>query len=242
MSRAFNHDLHIVFPGNLRQRTQSFQLCELGCVIGIGNRSWPQAIAQRKTDVVGLHDVTDVLEMGVEKVLLVVGQAPLGHDRTAPGNNSRQAIGSQWNIGQTHARMDGEVVNTLLGLFNQGVAEQRPGQLFGFAMHFFKCLVDRHRADRNRRIAQNPLAGFMDILPCGQVHYGVRSPANGPHQFVHLLFNTRRHGRISDIGIDLHQKIATNRHRLDLRMVDVGGNNGAPPGYFVTDKLWRHLL
>ena len=43
--------------------------------------------------------------------------------------------------------MDGEVVNTLLGLFDEGVAEEIPGEVFDAAVDFLKGLVDGHGAD-----------------------------------------------------------------------------------------------
>ena len=83
-----------------------------------------QAVAQREADVVGLHDFADFLEVGVEEILLVMRQAPLGHDRAAAADDAGHALGSQRHIAQQDAGMDGEVVHALLGLFDQGVAEQ----------------------------------------------------------------------------------------------------------------------
>jgi len=42
---ALDHHLHIVLPGDLRQLAQSFELAELGGVIGIGDAAGTQAIA-----------------------------------------------------------------------------------------------------------------------------------------------------------------------------------------------------
>ena len=38
MARAFDHHLNVVLPGDLGELAKSFQLAELGFVIGIGNR------------------------------------------------------------------------------------------------------------------------------------------------------------------------------------------------------------
>ncbi|MNI61193.1 hypothetical protein D3C73_1164490 [compost metagenome] len=100
VARAFDHALHVVFPGNLGQLAEGFQFAELRFVVGVGNRARTQAIAQREADVVGLHDFADVFEMGVEEVLFVVRQAPLGHDRTATGDDAGHALGGHRHVAQ----------------------------------------------------------------------------------------------------------------------------------------------
>jgi hypothetical protein len=43
--------------------------------------------------------------------------------------------------------VDGEVVHALLGLLDEGVAEQLPGEVLGLAVHLLQGLVDGHGAD-----------------------------------------------------------------------------------------------
>src|SRR3546814_1252527 len=57
----------------------------------------------------------------------------------------------------------------------------RSGQRFGHAVHFLQCLVDRHSANGNWRVAHNPFADVVDVSTRGQVHDGVRAPADRPH-------------------------------------------------------------
>ena len=40
------HDLHVVFPRNLRQLALRLELGELGFIVGVGNRPGPQAVAK----------------------------------------------------------------------------------------------------------------------------------------------------------------------------------------------------
>ena len=42
-----------------------------------------------KADVVGGHDVADVVPMRVEEILLVMREAPLGHDAAAAARRCR---------------------------------------------------------------------------------------------------------------------------------------------------------
>ncbi|KAG1535673.1 hypothetical protein G6F50_015245 [Rhizopus delemar] len=106
---AFDHGLHVVPPGNLRQLAQRFQFAELRCIVGIGDAARAQAVAQREGHVVGLHDLADFLEMRVEEVLPVMCQAPLGHDRTTTADDSGHPLGGERHIAQQHPGMDGEV-------------------------------------------------------------------------------------------------------------------------------------
>ena len=71
------------------------------------------------------------------------------------------------DIGQSHPRMDGEIIDALLGLFDQRVAIDLPGQIFGNAIDLFQRLIERHGADRDGRIADDPIADIVDIAACG---------------------------------------------------------------------------
>ena len=153
MAGAFDHHLHVMLPSDLGQLAQRLQLAQLGRIIGIPYRAGAQAIAERERHIIGFHDLANVFEMGIEEALLVMRQAPFGHDRAAPRNNTGHAFSRQWHIFQQHAGMDGEIIDPLLGLLNQRVAEHIPCQFFGFAVDFLKRLVNRHGANRHRGIA-----------------------------------------------------------------------------------------
>ena len=126
------------------------QFGELRFVVGVIQRARTQAVAETEADVVGLHDLADIFEVGVEEIFLVVRQTPFGEDRAAARDDAGHALGGHRHVGEPHPGVDGEVVHALLGLLDQGVAEDFPGQVLGLAVHFFQRLVDRHRADRDR--------------------------------------------------------------------------------------------
>ena len=81
MAGAFDHDLHVLFPGALGEFAQRVELGKLRFVIGVGNRAGAQAIAQRIGDVIGLHDLGDLVKAFVEEAFLVMREAPFRHDR-----------------------------------------------------------------------------------------------------------------------------------------------------------------
>ncbi len=242
MARALDHHLHVVLPGDARQFAQRLQLGELGGIVGIGDRAGTQAVTERERHIVGLHDVADVGEVRVEEALLVMRQTPLGHDRAATRDDAGHPVRGQRHPGQAYAGMDGEIVHALLRLLDQRVAEDLPGQVLGAAIDLFQRLVDRHGADRHRRIAQDPFARLVDVLAGGQIHQRVAAPAHRPHHFLDFLGDRGRHGGIADIGVDLHQEIAADDHRLQFRVVDVGGDDGATARHLVADELRRHAL
>ncbi|SSW71626.1 hypothetical protein AVE30378_04655 [Achromobacter veterisilvae] len=236
---AFDHDLHVVLPCHLGQFAQRLQFRELRFVVGVVARPRTQAVAQREADVVGLHDFADFFEALVQEALLVVRQAPLRHDRTAARDDAGHAVRGHRDERQAHARVDGEVVHALLGLLDQGVAEDLPGQVLGLAVHLFQRLVDRHRADRHGRIADDPFAGFVDVLAGGQVHDRVAAPADRPRHLLDFLADAGADRGIADVGVDLHQEVAADGHRLDFRVVDIRRDDGAAARDLVAHELGR---
>src|SRR5665811_682084 len=242
MAGAFDHHLHIVLPGNLSEFAQSFQFSKLRFIVGIVDRTRAQTITKAEAHVVALHDLADILEMGVEEALLVMRQTPLCHDRTAARHDAGHAFRGHRHVAQQHAGMDREIVHALFGLFDQSIPEYLPGQVFSLAVHFFQCLVDRHRADGYRRIADDPFAGFVDVLAGGQVHHRVAAPAYRPGHLLHFFLDARAECGIADVGVDLDQKIAADDHRLDFGMIDVEGDDGATHSHFAAHEFRRDLF
>ncbi len=138
--------------------------------------------------------------------------------------------------------MDREIVHALLGLLDQRVAIEVPGEVLSDTAHLLERLVDRHGADRHRRVAQDPLARLVDVLAGGQVHHGVGAPAGRPPHLLDLLLDRGGHRRVADVGVDLHQEPAADDHRLGLRVVDVRGDDRAAPGDLVADDIGRHAF
>ena len=126
-----------MFPGALRQFALRFQFGELRFVIGVGDRAGPQAVADGKADVVGGHDLADLVPMRVEKTFLMMRQAPFGHDRAAAGDDAGGALRRQRDETQQNAGMDGEVVHALLGLFDQACREKFPRSVLRLCRRLF---------------------------------------------------------------------------------------------------------
>ena len=59
---------------------------------------------------------------------------------------------------------------------------------------------------------------------------------------LHLFLDAGGDGGVADVGVDLHQEVASDDHRLRFRVIDVGRYDGAAGGNLVADKFRRHHL
>ena len=237
MAGAFYHHLHIVLPGHAGQLPQGLQFRELRRVVGVGDGTGAQAVAQGKRHIVGAHDLADLLKMGVEKVFPMMGQTPLRQDGAAAGDDAGGPLRRQRDVRQPRPRVNGEIIHSLLGLLDQGVPVKFPTQLFRLAVDLLQGLVDRHRADRHGGVPDDPLPGLMDVLAGGQVHDRVRAPAYGPGHLFHFIGDGRGDGRVADVGVDLDQEIPPYDHRLRLWVIDVGGDDGPARRHLGANEL-----
>src|SRR5881398_25491 len=101
--------------------------------------------------------------MRIQEILLMMREAPLRKDRSAAADNSGPALYGERDVAKQDAGMDGEVIDTLLGLLDQGVPIHVPGQFFRAAAGLLERLVNRNGSNRHRRVAQNPFPGFVNI-------------------------------------------------------------------------------
>ena len=85
--------------------------------------------------------------------------------------------------------MDGEIIDPLLRLFDEGVAINLPGQFFRAAADFLERLVNWDCSDRDGRVANNPFARGVNVLACGKVHHSVGAPFRGPTHFLDFLLD-----------------------------------------------------
>src|SRR4051794_30685129 len=170
-----------------------------------------------------------------------MGEAPFRHDGAAAGDDASHAARGERDEAEEDAGVDGEVVDALLGLLDQGVAVDLPGEFFGAAADFLEGLVDGDGADGHGRIADDPLAGGVDVFPGGKVHHGVGAPLGGPAHLLDFFFNAGGDGAVADVGVDFDEEIAADDHRLELGMVDVGGDYCSPPRNLTTHELWGYF-
>ena len=80
---ALDHRLDVVLPSDLREFAERIELAELRLIVCVGEAAGTQAVAERERDVVRFHDLADLFEMYVQKILFVMREAPLCKDRAA---------------------------------------------------------------------------------------------------------------------------------------------------------------
>ena len=144
-------------------------------------------------------------------------------------------------MSEPHACVDGEVIDSLLGLLNECVFKYLPIEFGGVALNFFKCLIDRHSAYRDRGIAQYPATNVVNVAPRGEVHDRISTPTYGPDEFFHLFGGTGGDGGVADIGIDFDEKIASDDDGLQFRVVNICGNDGAPNRDLCPHEFWGDI-
>ena len=237
MTRAFVHHLHAMVPRSLGQFSLHLEFSKLCLVIGISNGSRPQAVANTEADIVGGHDFTNFVPVSVEEILAMVCQAPLGQDAASSADNAGHATGGHRDESQEHPGVNGEIVDTLFGLLDEGVPIDFPSQILGLAADLFQSLINGNGPDGHRGVSQDPLPGGVDVLARRKIHHRVGSPLGGPAHLLDLFLDAGGHGAVADVGVNLHQKISTNNHRLVLRVIDVRWDNGPSGGDFATDEF-----
>ncbi|GBF27632.1 hypothetical protein MnTg02_02689 [bacterium MnTg02] len=189
MAGAFDHHLAALVPGDFRQLAQRLKLGELRPVIGVGDRAGPEPISEREGHIIFAHQIANIAEMLVKEALAVMRQAPFRHDRSAARHDPRQAVGRQVDIAKAHAGMDGEIINPLLALLDQSIPIDLPAKLDGIAVDLLQGLVNRNRADRHRRVANDPFPCVVDVAAGGEVHHRVGAPTDRPDHFLDFFLD-----------------------------------------------------
>mmetsp|Transcript_25508 Transcript_25508/g.39011 ORF Transcript_25508/g.39011 Transcript_25508/m.39011 type:complete len:326 (-) Transcript_25508:34-1011(-) len=133
--------------------------------------------------------------------------------------------------------MDGEVINSLLGLLNKSLPEYLPIQVLSNSINPLQGLVDRNGSNGNRRVSYDPLSGLLNVHSSTQIHESISSPESTPLQLLNLLLNGRSNGGVTNIGINLYLEHTSNDLWLKFLMVLVGADNGASPSNLRSNKF-----
>ena len=166
---------------------------------------------------------------------------PLGENRASPADNSGDALRHQRQILDQDACVDRHVVHALLRLLLDDFQHDVGVQVFNL-LDPRDAFVDGHGADGHGRVAEDGFADLRNIAAGREVHYCVGAVVHGGVQLLQLFVDIRGHGGVADVGVDLAQRGHADAHRLQLGMVDVGGDDHAPARHLVAHQLGRELL
>ena len=166
---------------------------------------------------------------------------PLRQQRAAAAHDARDAVAHQRQEFAQHARVDRHVIHALLGLLLDHFEHHVDGQIFG-AAHARKRFVNRHGADRHGRSVDDRLANPGNIAAGRKVHHRVGAVMHGAMQLFQFVAHVRSGRGVADVRVDLAVERDADAHRLEVAMVDVGGNDGAAARHFVAHQLRRDFL
>jgi hypothetical protein len=177
-----------VGPGATGEFAKGLQLSQLGFIGSVVQATGPQRITQREAAVIALEDLTDVVEAGVKRILLVVIKHPLGQDAAAPAHDAGEATLHLRQVFDQQTRVNGLVVNALLAVLLDDVQEVVFGEPLDRAVHALQSLIDRHGANRNRRSLNNGRAYLIKIDPSrGEIHDRISAVSDRQLQFFELF-------------------------------------------------------
>src|SRR5438093_13519674 len=86
------------------------------------------------------------------------------------------------------------------------------------------------------------IRGFHEYCGLSRGPSPYRRPGDAPSHLFDFIFNRAGDSAVTDVGIDLDQKIPADDHRLGFRMIDVRRNNRAPSRNLVADELWSDVF
>ena len=137
--------------------------------------------------------------------------------------------------------MNGHVVDALLRLFFDHFEHHADGQILG-AADAGKRFINRHRADRHRRRLDDRFANHRDITASGKIHHRIRAVMHGAVKFFQLFAYVRSSGGVADVRVDLAAECDADAHRLEVGVMNVGGNDGTAASDFIANHVRRDFF
>ncbi len=240
---TFDHHLAAALPGPAGQLAEGLQLGELRGVGGVGDRAGAEAVAEAPGHVVLAHDVAEVVEPGVDRVLFLVGEHPLRDQRPAPRDDPGDPVGGERDVVAEDAGVEGHVVDPLLGLVLDDVEQALLGEVLDL-LDLLDRLVHRHGADRHGAGGDDGATDSVDVAAGGEVHHRVGAEVDGHLELGQLVIDVGGDGRIADVGVDLADGLDPDSHRLEtlLEVLAVGGDHHPAPGDLVANRFGLEFL
>ena len=238
VSGPFDHHLHVELPRALGELAERVELGELRLVARVVQASGPERIAERDGDVVLAKDVEDVIVMLVQRILFAMVHHPHRVQRAAAADDPRDATVDERQMLQQNPGVQRHVVDALASLMLDDFEEVVDRELLEL-LPLQHRLIDRHRADRHRRRADDRLARDVDVLAGGEVHDGIGAVLHREQELVHLFIYRRGDGGVPDVRVDFDGGDLADGHGLEGagEVVYVRGDYEAAAGDLGSDEL-----
>src|SRR5580704_16150152 len=91
-------------------------------------------------------------------------------------------------------------------------------------------------------MAQDGLTNFVNFAGIGKMNDRVGAKVHGGVQLFQFFVNVGGDRGVADVGVDLAQRSDADTHRLQFRMIDVGGNDHASTSDFVANQFGRNFF
>src|SRR5580700_150431 len=188
-----------------------------------------------------LENFADLLNVLVQKVLLLVMLHPVGHQRATAADDAGNALTHQRHMFAQDTGMNGHVVDALLGLLFDDFEHQVESKVFG-AAHAGNRFIDRDGADWDWRSVDDGFADGGNVAAGAQVHDGVGSVVDGVMQFLQLFVDVGTCGGIADVRVDLTAGGDADGHGLEIPVMDVGRDDAATARDLAANQLRLELF
>ena len=151
---------------------------------------------------------------------------------------NRSAIGHSFRVS---AQVPNHTTVALLRLVLEHVDHVGGGELAD-ALHLRERLVDRHGTDRHRRRRDERATDAVDVAASGEVHHRVCPVFQGDGELPLLFLDLARDRARADVRVHLARERDADAHRLEVRVLDVRGDDEATARDLAANQLGFDLL
>src|SRR5881398_3704244 len=166
---------------------------------------------------------------------------PVRHQRATTADDAGDALAHEGHVFAQDTGVNGHVIHALLGLLFDDFEHQLEGEVFG-AADAGNGFVHGNGADGNGRCVDDGFANFRDVPASGEIHDGICAVVDGVVELFQFFVNVGAGGGIADVGVDFAFAGDTDGHRLEIAVMEVGGNDHAAAGDFAANELRLELF
>ena len=242
VARSLDHDLDAALPGAVHELAERDELRELAAVRRVGRAAGAHAVAEADGHIVLLADVEDVVIVLVERVLHLVVQHPARDEGAAAAHDVHDAAlaahaldGAARDAAVKRHEVRAVFCLLLDRLEDVVIRHLDDGAVLADGAH--RRLIERHRADHDRRMLDDALARDVDVVARREVHDGISAAAHGLIELLELRLDVRERARRADVRVDLDAQALADAARAQVLVVDVGADGNRAVCHALADGL-----
>ena len=247
MARPLDHDLDAALPGAVHELAERDELRELAAVRRIGRAARTHAVAEADGHIVLLADVEDVVVVLVERVLHLIVQHPARDEGAAAAHDVHDAALAAHALdgAARDTAVQRHEVRAVLGLLldcleDVVIRHLDDGAVLADGAH--RRLIQRHRADHDRRMLYDALTRDVDVVARREIHDRVGAAAHGLIEFLELRLDVRERTRRADVRIDLDAQSLADAARAQVLVIDIRADGNRAVCHALADCLDRDVL